>query len=143
MAYTLLCTFKYYVHKDPAKRRKLGDKIGRKSLISDETSNVLCEVAIRHDQANQGLTTAELSDKIQLVAPKLSYKQVTNYRTRTFRKKHMGRLKPNSVMPQQTSSRHSQCTVAQQWRWFQTYGFLTQKEHGAMQEVWTTIRGCD
>ena len=42
-------TFKYYVHKDPAKRRKLGHKIGRKSLISDEASNVLCEVVIRHD----------------------------------------------------------------------------------------------
>ena len=50
---------------------------------------------------NQGLTPAELSDKIQLVAPRLSYKLVTNYRTRTLRNKTKGRLKPNSVMPQQ------------------------------------------
>ena len=70
-------TFKYYVHKDPRKRRKLGHSVGRKLLISDETSKVLCEVAIRHDRA-----------------------QVTNYRSRTFRNKHKGRLKPNSGMSQ-------------------------------------------
>ena len=114
-------TFKYYVHKDPNKRRKLGVPCGRKPLISNKTSDVLCEVAIRHDRANMGLTPAQLEDKIQLVAPHLSHKQIKNHRSRTFRRKHKHRLKPKSVMPQKTSSKRSQCTAAQQWRWFQTF----------------------
>ena len=114
-------TFKYYVHKDPNKRRKLGVPCGRKPLISNKTSDVLCEVAIRHDRANMGLTPAQLEDKMQLVAPHLSHKQIQNHRSRTFRNKHKHRLNPKSVMPQKTSSRRSQCTVAQQYRWFQTF----------------------
>ena len=60
-------TVKYYAHKDPKKRRKLG-VCGRKPLISNKTSDVICEVAIRHDRANLGLTHAQIEDKMQLVA---------------------------------------------------------------------------
>ena len=112
---------KCYDNKDPNKRRKLGVPCGRKPLISNKTSDILCEVAIRHDRANMGLTPAQLEDKIQLVAPHLSLKQIQNHRSRTFRNRHKHRLKPKSVMPQNTSSKRSQCTAAQQWRWFQTF----------------------
>ena len=127
-------TFKYYVHDDPNKRRKLGIPPGRKPLISDQTSNVVCDVAVRSDRANRGLTPKELEATIAQVAPHLSQKQITNHRARTFRKKHKDRLKQKAVMPQKTSSRRSQTTVAQQYRWFQLYDkglrFLLEKNTG-------------
>ena len=55
-------TFKYYAHKDLKKRRKLG-VCGRKPLVLNQISDVLCEVSIRYDQANLGLTPAQLEDK--------------------------------------------------------------------------------
>ena len=99
----------------------LGVPVGKKPLISDYTSNILCQVAIRADRANKGLTPAQLEDKMKIVAPHLSAKQIQNHRSRTFSRKHKTTLKKKSVMPQNTSSRRSQCTVAQQYRWFQTY----------------------
>ena len=113
-------TFREYVRDDSSLRRPLGIAPGRKPIISDHHSNLLCQVAIRADRANCGLTTGELEDKMQIIEPDLSLKQIRNYRSRTFKKKSKSILKPKTVIAQNTSSRRSQCTVAQQFRWFKT-----------------------
>ena len=137
-------TFKYYVHKDPNKRRKLGVPCGRKPLISNKTSDILCEVAIRHDRANMGLTPAQLEDKIQLVAPHLSLKQIQNHRSRTFCNKHKPRMKPKSVMPQ----RHPVSVVSalllnngDGFRPLTVVLVSCAKRIRAVQEVWTVVWG--
>lgn len=127
-------TFKYYVHSDLNKQRKLGKQKRQKPLISDSTSDVICQSAIRCDNANNGLTPRQLEEKIQLVAPHLSSKQIRNHRSQTFRKKHCYKLKPKPVIARETTSGRSQCTVAQQWRWFQLVdrciAFLVDKNKG-------------
>jgi hypothetical protein len=51
----------------------------------------------------------------------LQFKQAKRHYYKTFLNKHKGRLKPKAVKAQETTTRRSQCTVAQHWRWFQTF----------------------
>ena len=53
--------------------------------------------------------------------PKLSLLQSKNHYHHTFIKKHADRLKQKTVKAQKTTSKRSQCTVAQQFRWFKLY----------------------
>ena len=57
---------------------------------------------------------------MQKLDPKLSAEQAKNHYYRSFRKHHKGKIKPNAVKAQKTSSRRSQITVAQQFRWRKT-----------------------
>lgn len=132
-------TFKRYVSIDKSKRLKIGTKVGRKSILSEENSQFLCQVAIRADRANDGLTPADMIAKIQRVQPELTEKQAANHYSRSFLKKHKGKLKSKPVKAQKTTSRRSQCTVAQQFRWFNMYGkalkFLREKNTGVCRKT--------
>lgn len=132
-------TFKHYVCRDKSKRLKIGSKVGRKTILSEENSEFLCQVAIRADRANEGLTPADIITKIQRMQPELSERQAANHYSRSFLKKHKGRLKSKPVKAQKTTSRRSQCTVAQQFRWFNMYGkalqFLREKNTGVCRKT--------
>ncbi len=76
---------------------------------------------IRADRANNGLTPAQIIENMTTHQPKLSQLQSRNHYHRTFIKKHVDRLKQKPVKTQKTTSKQSQCTVAQQFRWFKLY----------------------
>ena len=114
-------TFKKYVHDDPDKRRKLGRHAGRPSLLSEGNSQFLMQHTIRADRANNGLTPAQIIENMTTLQPELSQLQSRNHYHRTFIKKHADRLKQKPVKAQKTTSKRSQCTVAQQFRWFKLY----------------------
>ena len=112
-------TFHAYARPDKENQKRLGGQVGRKRLINETQSELLCQVAICSDRANTGLTPSQLQSKIQCLVPGISTEQARNHH-RTFKRRHHGRLKERAVKAQKTSSRRSQCTVAQQYRWFQT-----------------------
>ena len=136
-------TFGAYACEDKSKRRKLGTRTGPKSLLSDRQSEVLCQVAIRHDRANEGLTIANLKKKMTQLKPGMSLAQAKNHLC-SFFKKHLGRLKSRAVKAQSTTAKRSQCNVAQQYRWLQTrdraYNFLLEKNTGKCRVTGKTFR---
>ena len=99
-------TFNDYAMSRKDKRKPLGTQTGPKPLLSERESEVLCQVAIRHDRANEGLTRAELHSKMQQLKPGITTKQAKNH-GRTFTKKHKDRLKSRSVKAQKTTSKRS------------------------------------
>jgi hypothetical protein len=114
-------TFKKYVHDVPEKRQKLGRHAGRPSLLSKGNSQFLMQHTIQADRANNGLTPAQIIENMTTLQPELSQLQSRNHYHRTFIKKHADRLKQKPVKAQKTTSKRSQCTVAQQFRWFKLY----------------------
>ena len=107
-------TFHDYAVSDKKKRKPSGGHVGRPSILSNHQSEVLCQVAIWADRANQGLIPAQLQAKMQTLTPDITMKQAQNHQ-QTFKIRHDGRLKCKAVRAQKTSSRRSQCTVAQQY----------------------------
>jgi hypothetical protein len=114
-------TFKKYVHGDPDKRQKLGRHAGCPSLLSKGNSQFLMQHTIQADCANNGLTPAQIKENITTLQPKQSQLQSKTHYQRRFLKKHADRLKQKPVKAQKTTSKQSQCTVAQQFRWFKLY----------------------
>jgi hypothetical protein len=106
-----------YINSDPTKRRKLGGQVGRKSILTEENSEFLCQVAIRADRANKGLTPAEVQANMRRLVPGMTELQSRNAYYHKFLKDHRGRIKQKAVKAQGTSTRRSCCTVAQQFRW--------------------------
>ena len=126
-------TLQKYCNADHSKRPPLGTQCGRPSLLSDLQSELLAQVAVSADRANVGLTPAELQANLQKLNPNISMDQAKNH-YRTFMKNHSDVLKPRAVKAQKTTSRRSQCTVAQQYRWRKTMekaiGILREKNKG-------------
>jgi hypothetical protein len=71
---------------------------------------------------------------MQKLNPKMSLDQAKNFYQKTWKKKQKGKVKMRTVMAQNTTSRRSQCTVAQQYRWFKlvekAYCILREKNTG-------------
>ncbi|KAL7528028.1 LOW QUALITY PROTEIN: hypothetical protein ACHAXR_004391, partial [Thalassiosira sp. AJA248-18] len=93
---------------------------GAKSVLTAHQAELLCQVIIRADRANEGLTPSQIISKIQALNSALGETQAKNYFHRTFKKQFKGRIKSKAVKAQKTTSRRSQCTVAQQFRWRKT-----------------------
>ena len=114
--------FYKYAQYDPDKRRKLGQHAGRPSLLSKCNSQFVMEHIIRADRANNGLTPVQIIENMSTLQPELSQLQPKNHYHRMFLKMHANsRLKQKPVKAQKTTSKRSQCTVAQQFRWFKLY----------------------
>ena len=110
-------TFKNYVRSEKSKRHKVCTSVGKNPILPKHYSELLCQTAIRSDQANKCLTTSGFTSKIQLLNHGLSEEQENNHFHRNFKKKHKGKINPKSVIAQKTTSRPSQCKVSQQFRW--------------------------
>jgi hypothetical protein len=127
-------TFRKYVCNNISNRRKIGAKPGKKSIVNENNAQFLIERAIRADRGNDGRTPADIIEDIQQLQPEIGPKQAQNYYSRTFKKRSKGRLKPRAVKAQKTSTRRSNITVAQQYRWFKLYGralrYLREKNTG-------------
>ena len=67
------------------------------------------------------MSTGQVIENICTLHPELTYKQAENHFHRTFKKHHAGKIKPKAVKAQKTTSKRSQCSIAQQYRWFKTY----------------------
>ena len=106
-------TLMNYVHSDPKKRRALGGATGRNYNVSSKNCEVSIQHTIRADRANDGFTQTQVAQNLQQLEPDLSFNQAKYYIHRTFKKKSEGRLKKRSVKAQKTTSKRSQCTVAQ------------------------------
>ena len=127
-------TFTKYVHSDDKKRRAPGCAPGRNSNVSSENCEFLIQHTIHADRANDGFTQTQVVQNLQQLEPDLSFNQAKNYIHRTLKKKSECRIKRRHVKAQQTTSKRSQCTVAQQFRWFKNYkraiSFLQEKNTG-------------
>ena len=62
-------TFPKYACTDVSKRRKIGEKPGSKSMVSDENAEFLIQNAIRSDRANQGKSITNTIDGLLDLQP--------------------------------------------------------------------------
>lgn len=135
-------TLRAYTHKDPNKRKSLGAKPGRPSVVKSEVSDFVAQLAVRSDRANDGMTLADTRDAISELQPDLSEKQVANYASRTFFTTNKDMLK-RPVIAQATTTKRSCCTVEEQFRWFNQYedalNFMRQNNTGRCRRTGKTF----
>ena len=108
--------------------------MGRNSLVTPVNTEFLIQYTIRADRANDGLAPSSVIENTLQLHPELTYQQAKNFTARTFKLKAKGRLKSRPVKAQKTTSKRSQCTVKQQFRWFtnvaKAYAFLGKMNTG-------------
>ena len=135
-------TLRAYIHTDPKQRKPLGAKSGCPSVVNPEVSNFVAQVAVRADRANEGFTLSQTKSMISDLQPDLSDKQIDNFVGRTFFDSHKDTVK-RPVMAQATTTKRSNCTVAEQFRWFNTYAdalnFLREKNTGRCRKTGKTF----
>jgi hypothetical protein len=115
-AYTLMA----YVHKDN-KRSNPGDSAGRPPLLTARNQGFIRNVMAHKDQANEGAKYQEAVDLVQELYPKLTQEQARHHLSRTLLKGDTSIVKAKAVVAQQTTTKRSNITVPQQYRWHQTY----------------------
>ena len=118
-------TFQDHIAKDEKKLIKLGSGVGRKPLISSKTQEVIVDVLVRKDRANQGLGVGGAIDMIEQMHPDLRREQIDRCFRRTVRPAFKERL-TNPVAAQATTTKRTAVTVQQQWRWHKVSSFHVQ-----------------
>ena len=78
----------------------MGDQQGKPSLISQHNSEFLCQIDQRSDRANKGLTPCQIKNNMHRLNPDLSLNLENNHYHRTFKKSHIGKLKPMELKAQ-------------------------------------------
>ena len=109
-------TFYGYAQPNVAKRIQLGSRAGKPSLISSEAQNFAVDVLRRRDRGNEGMNNRDAAEMIHDLVPNLKLEQVTGALRKTIRPNHNDVL-TNIVKAQASTSKRSQITVAQQYRW--------------------------
>lgn len=136
-------SFTRRVRDDPKKRLAVDAKAGRKSLLSSNAAEFLVQHTILADRANNGFAPADVVENLLEMQPQIAPEQARNYVKRTFKKMAKGRLKPRPVKAQKTTSKRSQITAAQQYRWLTNYQkaltFLREKNTGLCNETGKTF----
>ena len=107
-----------YTHSDPSKRTKLGSHAGKPTLLSEEVQQFGVDVLVRRDRGNEGLNNRAAAELFHDLAPALKLRQVAACLRRSVRPKFRSVL-TNIVKAQASTSKRSQITVAQQYRWHQ------------------------
>jgi hypothetical protein len=105
-------------HPDLAKRQKLGSHAGKPTLLGDELQQFGVDVLCRRDRGNEGLCNRDARQLFHDLAPALKLEQVADCLRRTVRPRFKSVL-TNIVKAQASTSKRSQITVAQQYRWHQ------------------------
>ena len=90
-------TLQKYVHKDPNKRRKIGNSVGNPPLLPKQDQRFLSEIIVRKDRANNGIGIEDVIDRIQELNPSLTSKQAANHFHRTLKRKNNDLLKKNLI----------------------------------------------
>ena len=107
-----------YTHPDPAKRQKIGSHAGKPTLLSGKVQQFGVDVLCRRDRGNEGLCNRDAAQLFHDLAPGLKLEQVANSLRRTVRPRFKSVL-TNIIKAQASTSKRSQITVAQQYRWHQ------------------------
>ena len=53
-------SFQKYAHNDLSKRRTIGSKAGKPSIVTDDNAEFVIQHAIRADRANDGFTASQV-----------------------------------------------------------------------------------
>ena len=113
-------TFTTYVKNGGRRNRP-----GRKSIVSDYNTEFIAQHTVRADRANEGLTMGDIVTNVQLIHAgsehELTKQQAMNWAYRTFRKNNPHHIKSGLMKAQKTTSKRSQLSVANQWRWFENF----------------------
>ena len=92
--------------------------MGPKPLLSSKSQEVIVDVLVRKDRANEGVGVAGALDIIEEMHPELKRTQIDQAFRRTVRPAFVHRL-TNPVAAQATTTKRTAITVQQQWRWHQ------------------------
>ena len=131
-----------YTHPDPAKRTKLGSHAGKPTLLSEEVQQFGVDVLCRRDRGNEGLSNRDCSR----AAPRFGARAEAaskwqNCLRQTVRPRFASVL-TNIVKAQASTSKRSQVTVAQQYRWHQVIGHSNIALSPMVAHVLTTALPC-
>jgi len=111
-------TLEKYLHPNKAKRRVIGDGVGRKLLMNQKEYDFARQVAARKDRANNGMSRRDMIDLVQELHPELdrsaAYRQVSRHIIpKSINKGYIKRF----VKAQPTTSDRTAITMEQQFRW--------------------------
>jgi hypothetical protein len=109
-----------YVRNDN-KRSNPGDSAGRLPLMTACNQGFIRNVLARKDRANEGENYQEAVDFVQKLDPKLAQEQARHHLSRTLPKGNTSIVKAKAAVAQQTTTKRSNITMPQQYRWHQTY----------------------
>jgi hypothetical protein len=109
-----------YVRKDN-KRSNPGDSAGRPPLLTACSQVFIHNVLAHKDRANEVANFQEAVDLVQQLDPKLTQKQARHHLSRNLLKGDTSIVKATSAVTQQITTKRSNITVPQQYRWHQTY----------------------
>jgi hypothetical protein len=98
-------------------KRTLGVGQGKPSLLKGDEESFLVDVIRRHDRGADGLSTAQVMEKVKSVRPDLGEKQVKNL-TLNMRKRNADVLTGITTAQASTTNR-TNINIAQQYRFYQ------------------------
>jgi hypothetical protein len=119
--FPLYRTANNYVCTNTSKCLRLGAVSGRQSLLDEQNQDFVHNVLARKDHANKGVNVQEAIDLVQELDPKLTYDQSRFRMTWTLLKGDKSIVKAKTTVAQQTTTKRSNITVNQQFRWYHTY----------------------
>ena len=109
-------TIQMHVTTDDSKRIKHGSGVGTKRIVDQRTTDIIVDVLIRKDRANQGAGVGEALDLLEQMCPESTRPQLDNAFRKTVRPGVKDRLtKPVAAQP--TTTKRTAITPQQQWRW--------------------------
>ena len=85
-------TLQTHITSNDAKRIKLGSSVGRKSIIGCASAEILVDVLVRKDRANQGVGVSGAVDILEQMHPEYTRKQLDQSFRRTVRPVYSERL---------------------------------------------------
>ena len=116
-------TLQMHITSNDAKRIKLGSSVGRKPIIGGASAEIIADVLIRKDRANQGVGVRGAIDILEQMHPEFTRTQLDQSFRRTVRPLYSERL-TNLVAVQNTTTKRAAITVPQQFRWHKVNMFL-------------------
>ena len=126
-------TFYAYAQPNRSKRTAFGSRAGKPGLLKPNVQQFTVDVLRRRDRGNEGLTNRETAEIIHDMVPHLKLEQVTGALRKTLRPAYKKEL-TNIIKVQASTSKRSQITVPQQFRWHesvdQAIAFLKEKNTG-------------
>ena len=98
-------------------------KMGPKPLISIEMQEVILDVLVRMDRANEGVGIAEALEIVAEICPELSSDQISNalFHLRRKNPEFIARLTKKPVAAQATTTKRTAITPESQFRWHTVY----------------------
>jgi len=109
--YTSLQT---HITTNDSKRIKLGSSVGRKPIIDDASADIITDVLIRKDRANQGVGVGGAVDILEQMHPEHTRQQLDRSFRRTVRPqlRAIGESRRSAEHDDQADSYHGPSSIA-------------------------------